>query len=89
MALYFRHITHLLVATCLVATWSVVVIAQSAEQLRPRAEAGDAEAKFRLGVMYANGRDVPRNRGEAVRWYRLAADQGLAEAQYSLLTESR
>ena len=34
--------------------------------------------------MYANGEGVPQDDQEAVRWYRLAADQGLAQAQYNL-----
>ena len=34
--------------------------------------------------MYANGRGVIRDDGEAVRWYRLAAEQGIAVAQTSL-----
>ncbi len=52
--------------------------------LRARAEAGDAEAQYDLGVMYANGLGVPEDDAEAVRWFRLAADQGLANAQYNL-----
>ena len=31
--------------------------------------------------MYATGRGVPQNDGEAARWVRLAAEQGFAEAQ--------
>ena len=34
--------------------------------------------------MYRDGRGVPQDDAEAVRWYRLAADQGLADAQFSL-----
>ena len=34
--------------------------------------------------MYANGRGVPQDDIEAVRWYRLAADQGIAVAQITL-----
>ena len=34
--------------------------------------------------MYANGRGVARDRAEAARWYRKAADLGLASAQYEL-----
>ena len=53
-------------------------------ELRARAEQGDAEAQYNLGVMYATGAGVPQDNGEAVRWYRLAADQGLAAAQFNL-----
>ena len=34
--------------------------------------------------MYANGEGVAEDDAEAVRWYRLAADQGLAIAQNNL-----
>ena len=34
--------------------------------------------------MYANGDGVPEDDVEAVRWYRLAAEQGLASAQTNL-----
>ena len=39
-----------------------------------------------LGFMYANGRGVPEDDAEAVKWYRKAAEQGHAEAQYQLGT---
>lgn len=47
---------------------------ESLEHLRARAEAGDSEAQCNLGVAYADGRDVPEDPAEAVRWYRLSAD---------------
>jgi|TARA_B110000908_G_C10201149_1_gene425394 TPR repeat protein len=34
--------------------------------------------------MYKNGRGVPKDDKEAVRWHRLAAKQGHAMAQYNL-----
>ena len=34
--------------------------------------------------MYDNGEGVPENDAEAVRWFRKAADQGLAKAQSNL-----
>ena len=48
------------------------------------AEAGDADAQYRLGVMYEFGLEVPQDEAEAVAWYRLAAEQGHATAQYDL-----
>ena len=48
------------------------------------AQAGDAEAQFNLGVMYAYGTGVIKDGAEAVRWFRLAADQGDAAAQRNL-----
>jgi TPR repeat protein len=37
-----------------------------------------------LGVCYENGTGVDQDHAAAVRWYRLAAAQGYASAQYSL-----
>jgi TPR repeat protein len=34
--------------------------------------------------MYDNGEGVPQNDAEAMKWYRKAADQGIAPAQYNL-----
>ena len=34
--------------------------------------------------MYRRGQGVPQDDKEAVKWYRLAADQGDAQAQYNL-----
>ena len=64
----------------------VPVQAQTPEidALRARAEAGVTEAQLDLGLRYDLGKGVPQDDAEAVRWYRLAADQGLALAQFSL-----
>ena len=61
---------------------SVGLHAQSPlDDLRARAEQGEADAQFDLGVAYAAGDGVPEDEAEALRWYRLAADQGHAAAQ--------
>jgi TPR repeat protein len=41
-------------------------------------------AQYRFGNKYANGQGVPEDDAEAVRWLRLAAEQGHASAQYFL-----
>ena len=51
---------------------------------RQKGAGHDAFAQFSLGVMYSNGEGVPQDYAEAVRWYRLAADQGDARAQLNL-----
>ncbi len=45
------------------------------------ADKGVAEAQINLGTMFENGQGVSQDFKEAVRWYRLAADQGLTKAQ--------
>ena len=59
-------------------------VAAEAEQVRARAEQGDAAAQNNLGLMYETGAGVPQDDCEAVRWWRLATDQGNAEAQNNL-----
>jgi TPR repeat protein len=53
-------------------------------QIRAKAENGDAEAQFKLGVKYFRGEDVPQDMNEAIKWFRMAADQGIPEAQFKL-----
>jgi len=45
------------------------------------AEAGDAEAQFKLGALYANGKGVKQDSKVAARWLRKAAKQGWFPAQ--------
>ena len=83
------HATRFVTAVVLTAlALCAPVQAQTPEidALRVRAEAGDAEALYNLGLMYAIGRGVPQDDAEAARWYRLAADQGYASAQHHLGT---
>ena len=39
---------------------------------------------WNLGILYRDGLGVPKDEFEAVRWFRLAADQGDASAQVNL-----
>ncbi len=48
------------------------------------AEEGDGVAEYWVGIMYAKGQGVARDDAEAVKWYRRAADQDYAAAQYNL-----
>ena len=51
---------------------------------RQLANQGNANAQNLLGIIYENGRGIPRSYLEAAKWYRKAADQGDANAQYNL-----
>ena len=53
---------------------------------KAKAERGDAEAQFFLGVCYSVGEGISKNEAEAVKWYRKAADQDHAAAQFALAT---
>jgi len=59
-------------------------VPREAPESRPFTGQDEARALFNTGVMFDRGRGVPQDYAEAVRWYRLAAEQGLAEAQYNL-----
>jgi hypothetical protein len=52
--------------------------------LRPLALQGDADAQFKVGVMYDQGWGVPQNYTLALAWFREAAQQGVAGAQFNL-----
>ena len=47
------------------------------------AEQGLAGAQFILGLMYDSGRGVPEDDAEAVKWFRMAAQQGYANGNTS------
>jgi len=57
---------------------------QALEWYRKAAEQGHAAAQFNLGMMYAQGRGVPRDDAEALNWIRQAAEGGDAGAQHNL-----
>ena len=63
---------------------SAVFGAESLDELKKKAEAGDAVAQFNLGARYGTGDGVPKDSVEAVKWYRKSAEQGLANAQFNL-----
>ena len=44
----------------------------------------DAQAQFEKGLMYYWGRGVQQNYEEALKWFRLSAEQRNADAQYVL-----
>lgn len=41
-------------------------------------------AWLELGEMHRNGTEVPRDAEEALYWYRMASEEGLAEAEYAI-----
>ena len=58
---------------------------ESAVQYYTRAaELGNAEAQYKLGVCYLNGDGVEKDRTEALKWLREAAERGHAKAKKAL-----
>ena len=65
--------------------WDAYVKEDYATALRewkPFAEQGHAGAQVRLGLMYEYGDGVPQDDKTALKWYRLAVEQGDADAQH-------
>lgn len=58
--------------------------ATARHEWRPLAVRGNVDAQFCMGVMYNAGQGVAQDFKEAAKWYRLAAAQGHAEAQFNL-----
>ncbi|HKQ36542.1 MAG TPA: tetratricopeptide repeat-containing serine protease family protein [Verrucomicrobiae bacterium] len=54
------------------------------KETKDRAEQGDAEAQYNLGLMYDMGIGAPKNYSESGKWYAKAAAAGIAEAQFQL-----
>lgn len=58
--------------------------AENIANFKAKAEKGDINSQFTLGVCYFYGDGVPQDYAETVKWYRKAAEQGDPDAQYSL-----
>ncbi len=54
------------------------------DSLRVKAEEGDAEAMFLLGIAYAEGRGIQRNDTAAARWFHQASRKGHQRARTSM-----
>ncbi|MDH4283979.1 MAG: sel1 repeat family protein [Gallionellaceae bacterium] len=48
------------------------------------AEKGDAEAQYKLGLHYADGRGVTQDHKEAFKWFKKSAKKGNANGQFEL-----
>jgi hypothetical protein len=51
----------------------------------PLATRGDASMQYLVGTMHKEGKGTPQDYKTAVKWWRLAAEQGNADAQSSLI----
>ena len=60
------------------------LINEAMPKLRAAAEQGDAEAQMWMGRCCEDGFGAEKDESKAVEWYRKAAEQDHADAQYSL-----
>ena len=61
-----------------------MVLRATQSWLSPRDWLLHPEALRHLATLYAEGQGVPQDFTQAAEWYRRAAEQGLADAQYNL-----
>jgi TPR repeat protein len=73
-----------MIAIAILVFGIILAWGESAKDFRRAAENGNAEAMYKLGYCYANGKGVDRNYRKAMHWYILAADNGIAAAQVEL-----
>lgn len=59
------------------------------DQVRLKADKGEKEAQYQLGIRYRDAWDVNRDDAESARWFRKAADQGHAKAQFEIAERLR
>ena len=74
---------HPLFTSVAVTVLSLSVLSGCAD-IHTQAEQGDADAQFRLSLMYVNGDGVPQDIEAATYWLHQAAEQGHADAQFTL-----
>jgi TPR repeat protein len=82
-----------LISTLLLAS-SVAVVQLAAQQtkadqkpieeVKAKAETGDAKSQMELGRRYDKGAGVAKDHAEAAKWYRKAAEQNYVDAQFNL-----
>jgi TPR repeat protein len=81
-----KNAQHLLAALAAVIACLQPLTAQAEtfEETRAKAEQGDANAQYNLGVRYRKGEGVDKDVAVAVKWFRKAAEQGRVDAQHNL-----
>lgn len=85
-----KRLKHIIYITCGFAIFAVTavillfVFTSGEKTLQDKAESGNADAQYELGLAYEKGESVPKNYVEAIKMYHKAAEQGHAEAQFTL-----
>jgi len=74
----------ILILILLVLCCTGSVLGGKFEETLKKAEQGDASAQGALGYMYAIGEVVPKDEKQSVYWYKKAAENGGANAQFNL-----
>jgi TPR repeat protein len=68
-------------AVVMPTTCPAKTLAEAFNEVRAKAERGDATAELNLGVMFLKAQGTPRDLDQALAWFRKSAEQGKPEAQ--------
>lgn len=75
-----------LAAGCLSGINSKINIPLAINYLNKAAELGLNEARYQLGVIYSDGKNLPQDLNQAVKWFTLAAEHDFVPAKFALST---
>jgi len=64
------------------ATVALNIVSGNADDYRAKAEQGDAEAQFNLGLCYYNGKGVEKSASETLKWLQKSARQDYKSSDY-------
>ena len=77
-------IVHFSLISLLLTALAYPAFSEDIQTLINKAESGNPEVQFNLGVAYGKGEGVLQDYVEAAKWYRMAAEQGFTQAQNNL-----
>ena len=75
-----------LVLSFIAVLFASLLHAQSFEDVKEKAEQGDASAQYSLGHMYLMGKEIQKDDDQALYWYMKSAEQGNPYGQFGLGT---
>jgi len=73
-----------LIVCCAIAVTPVSAQNQNLDDIRHKAEAGDANAQFHLAQTYIEGKDVAKDPAQGLAWLQKSADQRYVGAEFAL-----
>ena len=79
-----KYILPLLLILCVPLMGDEKADKEKFEEIKAKAEKGDAAARNNFGTRYYYGEGVEKDLKKAVKWYRKAAEQGFGSAQKNL-----
>ena len=86
MTHYLRFVAVPVVLMALVVCVPLQAQTPEIDALRARAEQGDVNAQYNLGVMYGTGQGVPQDYVLAHMWFNLSASRGTGEDRENAVT---